>query len=177
MIIPPLPSDEYRLIPGFTGYAAGRDGSIWSCLPFGPKSAVRVGEWRRRRIHTNGAGYAHVMLVKGGGMRAALVHRLILESFVGPCPDGHQTRHLNGIRSDNRIGNLAWGTRQQNQGADKRGHGTIQSGERNGQAKLTAQQVARIRELRPYHTLKKLAWMFGVSRSQIKRIVYQKSWV
>lgn len=42
------------------------------------------------------------------------VHRLVLDAFVGPQPD-MVTRHLNGIRDDNRLTNLAWGTTSENQ--------------------------------------------------------------
>lgn len=35
---------------------------------------------------------------------------------LGPCPAGHETRHLNDIPDDNRLENLAWGTKVQNEG-------------------------------------------------------------
>ena len=46
-----------------------------------------------------------------GGKR---VHRMVLEAFVGPCPEGMQCRHLNDVKNDNRLNNLAWGTRKEN---------------------------------------------------------------
>lgn len=42
------------------------------------------------------------------------VAHLMLTSFVGPRPDGHVARHLNDVKTDNRLANLAWGTRSQN---------------------------------------------------------------
>lgn len=42
------------------------------------------------------------------------LHRVILETFVGPAPEGAVTRHLNDVRTDNRLENLAWGTQQEN---------------------------------------------------------------
>lgn len=42
------------------------------------------------------------------------VHRLVLEAFVGECPDGMETCHKNGIRTDNRLENLYWGTSSEN---------------------------------------------------------------
>lgn len=42
------------------------------------------------------------------------VHRLVLEAFVGPCPEGMEARHLNGKEWENNLGNLKWGTRQDN---------------------------------------------------------------
>jgi len=46
-----------------------------------------------------------------------------LETSVGPCPEGHVTRHLNGDPTDNRLENLRWGTRSENQ-RDSVKHGT-----------------------------------------------------
>ncbi len=38
------------------------------------------------------------------------VHRLVLETFVGPCPEGKTCDHKNRVRDDNRIENLRWAT-------------------------------------------------------------------
>lgn len=46
------------------------------------------------------------------GMKS--VHRLVLEAFVGACPPGMETCHKNGIRTDNRVDNLYWGTSSEN---------------------------------------------------------------
>jgi HNH endonuclease/NUMOD4 motif len=42
------------------------------------------------------------------------VHVLVLGSFVGPCPDGMECRHLDDVKTNNRLFNLAWGTRTEN---------------------------------------------------------------
>ncbi|MDE2095631.1 MAG: HNH endonuclease [Patescibacteria group bacterium] len=90
--------------------------------------------------------YRQVCLVDGSGNKKySLVHRLVLEAFIGPCPPGMECRHLNGNRSDNRLENLCWGTRIENV-EDKRKHGTILRGEMNPNAKLTADTVIQIRE-------------------------------
>lgn len=43
------------------------------------------------------------------------VHRLVLETFVGPCPEGYEADHRNRDRSDNRLSNLRYVTRAENQ--------------------------------------------------------------
>lgn len=42
------------------------------------------------------------------------VHRLVLEAFVGPCPEGMEALHGNAIRNDNRLCNLRWDTKSEN---------------------------------------------------------------
>lgn len=64
-------------------------------------------------------GYPHLR-VEG---KTRFVHHLVLEVFVGPMPEGKEACHRNGIRTDNRLENLYWGTRSENvQDAIK--HGT-----------------------------------------------------
>lgn len=48
------------------------------------------------------------------GNKLRKVHIIVLESFVGPRPRGHLTRHLNDVRSDCRLVNLKWGTGSEN---------------------------------------------------------------
>jgi hypothetical protein len=42
------------------------------------------------------------------------VHRLVLEAFVGPAPEGHEARHIDDVKTNCRLTNLAWGTRAEN---------------------------------------------------------------
>lgn len=55
--------------------------------------------------------------------RRRLVHQVVLETFVGPRPDGLHGCHNNGVSSDNRVGNLRWDTPTENM-LDKTRHGT-----------------------------------------------------
>jgi hypothetical protein len=65
-------------------------------------------------------GYLIVTLIvpdPAGHMRGHLtvhVHRLVLEAFAGPRPEGAEGSHLNGDRLDARACNLAWETHAEN---------------------------------------------------------------
>lgn len=42
------------------------------------------------------------------------VHRLVLLAFDGPKPDGMETRHLDGVKTNNALSNLRYGTSSEN---------------------------------------------------------------
>jgi hypothetical protein len=76
----------------------------------------------RSRVLKN--GYMSVAIKDDvGKWRFPYVHRLVLLAFVGPQPDGHESAHGNGRRTDNRVENLSWLTRKHNH-AHKYQHGT-----------------------------------------------------
>lgn len=59
-------------------------------------------------------GYMKVNILKGGRSSYTFVHRLVAFAFV-PNPDGKpHINHKNGLRSDNRPGNLEWCTIKEN---------------------------------------------------------------
>jgi hypothetical protein len=77
-------------------------------------------------------------------LKTFAVHRLVLEAFVGPCPEGKEACHNNGVWDDCRLVNLRWDTRKANH-FDKRAHGTHNGGARHYKAKFTPEQVREIR--------------------------------
>lgn len=59
-------------------------------------------------------GYLRTRLSIKGKSSTPLIHRVVLEAFVGECPEGMETRHLDGDPTNNRLSNLTWGTSQEN---------------------------------------------------------------
>jgi hypothetical protein len=133
------------------------------------------------RTHPDTRGYHYVRLYIEGRRQRRFVHPLVCEAFHGPKPFPEaQVRHLNGIKSDNRANNLKWGTSAEN-AADKKVHGTawdVARGEQHCRAKLTDQQVLKIRERYAAGDIlmRELAVMYGVGESRISTIVNRKGW-
>lgn len=71
-------------------------------------------EGRVRQQSLNSNGYCQVNLSLDGRRHIARVHVLVLEAFTGPRPDGMEGCHGNGERTDNRLVNLRWDTRESN---------------------------------------------------------------
>ena len=56
-----------------------------------------------------------VLPSRNGGPRVnARVHRLVLEAFVGPCPEGMEGCHRDDNPTNNHIENLRWDTHSEN---------------------------------------------------------------
>lgn len=172
---------EIRPVVGFEGYFVFDDGEIFTTLRRGrpPVGRPRVPtEMKRLAFHKDQHGYFRVRLTKNGKLVSSqAVHRLVLEAFVGPPGVlQNQTRHLNGISTDNRVCNLAWGTAAENT-ADKIRHGTTRAGSRSPNAKLNEEKVRAIRALRSKgRTAMSLVNEFSISRSQIYEICAGKKW-
>lgn len=104
-------------IPGYgERYSITKDGIVTSFVMKKPK----VLKWK---LGTD--GYPRVALALGDGSSSKwlLVHRLILLSWVGPCPEGMEGRHLNGKPLEPHLDYLSWSTHSENL-RDKRAHGT-----------------------------------------------------
>lgn len=170
----------YRDIPGWPGYRVGDDGSVWSCLGRGGVRVRRLtSHWRLMRPYTNEKGYQSVILISPeGSSRRLKVHRLVLEAFVGPCPEGMECRHFpDNNRSNNRLENLSWATHQRNVD-DRESHGTNLRGESAARSKLTEAQVREIRERYAEGgvSTRKLGTEYGVTGQMIHDIVARRCW-
>jgi hypothetical protein len=127
---------------------------------------------KRSRAHC----YVGVVLSVGGRATRKRVHVLVLEAFVGPRPARADVRHLNGIDDDNRLVNLAWGTRAENC-ADQALHGTRPRGTRKANAKLTEQDIPLLREgLASGTSQYALARQYGVSQQAVSAVARRITW-
>ena len=73
--------------------------------------------WRMNQLkphHSYSSAYLIVNFREKGKEYALLIHRLVLEAFVGPCPHGCEADHINCDPHDNRLENLRWLDSRQN---------------------------------------------------------------
>lgn len=156
-----------KQIPNFPGYYAKKDGTIWSA-------------WRKNKLHKlsfelNSKGYYRVKLGRG---KKHFVHHLILETFLGPCPEGMEARHYpSNIRTDNRLTNLCYGTREDNM-ADKLLCGTDNRGENHPLAKITKEDVLEIRRLDKETNMsrKQIADLYNLHPQYVSSLLRKVTW-
>lgn len=139
--LPKVDGVEYRLVVGFSDYAVGSDGSVWS--------SKRCRQWRRMRLVVDRLHPYPVVSLYGDGVKKQFpVHTIVLTAFCGPRPHGMECCHgPNHDPEDNRLSNLRWDTRKANSD-DKVTAGRQAKGEAMPWAMLTEQRVVEIRELR-----------------------------
>lgn len=156
-----------KAIPGFDGYYAGEDGFVYS---------VKTGKYKRLTSYKSKKHpYLMVGVHQNGKKTKKKIHTLILMAFVGDRPVGLEARHLDGNCLNNKPSNLKWGTRQENVD-DKKIHGTIPIGTRNGRAKLTKEQVLEIISLKGDLSTGAIACKFNVAQTTISAIHTGRSW-
>ena len=168
---------EVKTIPGFLNYAVSKNGKVWS-KSRRDRLNHRLGGWRLPHLSH---GYLRLKMCNEGESRMVFVHRLVLETFVGPCPPGMEVCHNNGNRQDNRLENLRWDTKSNNH-QDAIRHGTHtslhQNGELNPVSKLKEEDIKVI--FHAYHdgthTQQELADYFGVARGTIQPILERRTW-
>lgn len=173
---------EYKDMPNTPGYRVGNDGSIWSQRVTGnDRGRKRTVAWKRLAIYRRPYGSRYCVVgirpIPGGKVRLLYVHRLVLEAFVGECPAGEVCLHRDRDTSNNRLGNIHWGTQIEN-AADRSRHGTQRRGEMCSYAKLKESQVREIKALWLARecTQQEIADRYGVSRSTVGDIVNGKRW-
>lgn len=163
---------EWKPVVGFEGrYKVSTEGEIASMLTN-----------RILRPAKNSRGYPCVCLFDGQSPKkpvSFLVHRLVMAAFVGPCPDGKQVNHVNGIKTDNRLANLEYVTQTDNQ-RHAEYHGLAPKryrGRANKNAKLTVRDVQMIRKFAelgmPPAALGRAYW---VDPTTIEDIRDRKAW-
>lgn len=103
-------------------------------------------------------------------------NRLVLEAFVGPCPDGMECCHNDGDPSDNRLENLRWDTHLNNQ-RDMLQHKTNNAGSRHGMSKLTEADVAEIKmQFAAGRRRKEIAAEFGIRHDYVAAVANGRRW-
>lgn len=163
--------EQWKDIRGFEGVYQismyGRIRRFWSNANNGYKI---LNPWVDRKT-----GYKRVDLCINRKKDVRKVHRLVLETFVGPCRSLMEGRHLDGNRQNNHLNNLRWGTKSENQ-QDRKIHNT--NNREIGNTKLTFDQIRRIKQLlrSGSKTHNQIAGIFGVSRSAVTDINTGKRW-
>jgi hypothetical protein len=158
-----------KKIQGFENYEIDELGQIWS-LPKKTRKGTRL----IKTLINSKTGYMYVDLCKDGKVKKFTAHRLVAITYI-PNPENKlQVNHINGIKTDNRVENLEWNTRSENQKHSIDIGLRSTKGVKNSQCKLTEQDVLYIRNSKENGSI--LAKKFNISHPTICDIRKGRSW-
>jgi hypothetical protein len=110
--------EQWKAVPGYEPY--------YEASSLGAVRLAKTGRLLKPWIEN---GYPKVGLWLNGRCKKRFVHTVVLETFVGPCPDGMQCRHFpDPARANVALDNPSWGTPTDN-ARDRVVHGTMPRGE------------------------------------------------
>ena len=92
-------------IKGFENYLIDEDGNVYRNIN---------GKIKKLNGTIISSGYNRVMLYKNAKPHGKLTHRLVLEAYIGKCPEKMEACHYDGNPLNNNIKNLRWGYRWEN---------------------------------------------------------------
>lgn len=164
----------WKVIPNFPDYEVDKNGNIRRIT-----SGINTYPGRLIKPRIDRCGYKRVSLRKDNKDVLIFVHRLVLETFVGPCPEGYQCNHKDGVKSNNHLTNLEWVTNKTNMNhARKNGLLILPKGEKHYRSKLTQKEVDEIRSSYKSWkiTMQKLSDDYNVSMSAIQSILEGRTW-
>ncbi len=159
-------------------YGVDDQGGLYTKYIHGGKG-IKSDCWNKKKTKISKDRYYVSDLKRDDGVvKTRKVHQLVLEAFVGLCPQGLVACHNNGDGFDNSLKNLRWDTLSSNN-ADTLKHGRVPIGQRCHSAKLKDSDIPLIRELLKNSTLpcKRIAKIFDVKVASIYSISSNRKWV
>ena len=130
------------------------------------KKGYGIGYIQKEKIlkPANNGDYLFVRLGKNGKYKNLFIHRMVAQAFIPNTENKCDVNHKNGIKTDNRLENLEWNTRQEN----------IIHSFKNGLQKWTDEKIAKIEKRivclesgQEYDSIKKAAEQTGIDRGNI----------
>ena len=159
----------WKPVIGFSGYEVSNHGRVrsWMSINY-PRKILSPAK--------TSTGYMQVSLALNGVMYPVRVHRLVLIAFVGLCPEGMESCHKDGNRSNNFLYNLRWGTKSSNY-QDRHEHNTDNTGTKNGRATINEETVKQIRQMASEgKSLRSIERTLNLPEAVVSKVVHRKTW-
>ena len=159
--------------------------SLYQCSNFGRIKTFNwknTGQTRIMKPAKDASGYLRTVLINDNGKYDTVkVHRIVASTFLIKKENDTEVNHKNAIKTDNRVDNLEWCTREEN-----RNHSIennlqyVLKGEEVGNSKLTEKDVLEIRnhyeKNKPRYGRLALSKKYNVTECTIKEVISRRTW-
>ena len=164
-------SETWKAIPGYSDYEISSLGRVRSWRLKGSPCKQAKEPWLLKTTPVALTGYPTVCLsAKNGSQRVHTVHRLMAITFLGKPKRGQVCRHLDDVKTNNILSNIAWGTQRDNV------LDAFRNGTRNGDRTKKLSYDQALEALRSAESAVAVAKRFGVSHTAINDIRRGKTW-
>lgn len=167
-------TEQWLLVPGWEDYECSNLGQIRRATKSRTHPAGFVLSPKVDRH-----GYLKVTLWRGGDSRHTQVHRIVAETWCGPCPStDYEAAHNDGIRTNCAASNIRWATASEN-AKDRSEHGNWHParGSSHWKSKLDETKVSDIKRMAAAGVKQvSIGEIFGVSKTTICDILKGRLW-
>lgn len=168
--------ERWALVAKFPDYEVSDAGRVRRVTS---RTCAKAGSILKASPRSRTHPYLVVDLCCEGKRKTSAVHRLVAEAFLGAQPfPGAEVNHLNGDKSDPRASNLEWTTASGNRVHAYKAGLRDARGEKNGQAKLTAELVVGLRSQGAMTVAERAAAAagLGVSETAVRDALSRRTW-
>ena len=161
--------EQWKIINSYPDYQVSTSGRVNSMKHINCKILKQF---------KNKGGYYHIGLCENGMRKNIDVHRLVAQTFIPNIDNKPQVNHIDGNKLNNRVDNLEWVTKSENEKhAFKTGLKT-QQGISNSNSKLTENEVIIIHGLYLGGMKQsEIAVLFKLTKDNIHKIIHGKTWM
>ena len=168
-------NEEWKPIKGLESkYMVSSFGRVKSIGRFvATKNGDRFYRGRLLKLQIHNQGYLSIKL---GGYYQSLVHRLVSIAFIENPENLEFINHKDGEKKNNKINNLEWVTRQENEKHAFETGLKNSTGSHNVMAKINESDAIIIFSKKGLESLIKLSIEYNVCKDTISRIWHKKTW-
>lgn len=167
-------NEEWRVFPENDNYAISNMGKVKRIIA--NRKGIKIN--RILKPGLNVWGRQCLILCKNGKTKPYTIHRLVARTFIGERPKGYEINHIDGNKVNNCIDNLEYVTPKENMRHARKTKLIDDEGEKSSNSKLKEKDIFNIFQLYCKTSLNvtDIAKIYGISTSQISRILTGKKW-
>ena len=163
--------EEWKTIPDYPNYEVSSLGRVRRIAKSSKGGNTHLGKILGVK---EPQGYLSVRLYKGDDYRNYLhikIHRLVLLTFVGPCPEGFVCNHKDFVRDNNELSNLEWIPEVKNNSICSR-NGISKKPNRSENDVLEMRELISSKQM----STKEAAHKYNLHISTVRKIINRRIW-